>query len=85
MIYEDASARWRTDCHLAGGGGQGAVCSHDDDCQAGFLCIAGNPSSHCAAICNLTTPTGNACPGSPTCKRLGAGAVISTVEYGACL
>lgn len=74
--------RFFTFCTGAGLGGQGAVCTTAQDCQAGFGCFNVGAESNCLKWCNVESAT---CPGGTTCQIPNPAITIGTVAYGACI
>ena len=74
-----------TDCTAPiGTGGNGATCTGDGDCRAGFLCIApmaGSPTT-CHRWCAY--PSSTVCPAGQTCYQFTTPIVVNTIDYGVC-
>jgi hypothetical protein len=64
-----------TGCHSAGPGGQGARCTTDYDCKAGYACFAS--SGGCRRVCR--SGNNSDCTGSTSCR-----AITGWTSYGAC-
>ncbi len=86
QIYQESmgAMRFFTDCVApVGAGGQGASCSADTDCRAGFAC-AGSPSV-CQRWCDAPgMAAAGGCASSEACYGFSTPLVVGGTEYGVC-
>ena len=65
-----------------GSGGQGAICTDDTDCRAGFACIDTGFGTECVHWCNYDTGAG--CSGLTFCTPFPTPVIYNGFEYGVC-
>ncbi len=87
VYQEEAGAlRFFTDCAPPGTGGQGAACTSDAQCLAGYTCINDTMSTYCAKNCRyLPAPSPSDCLAGDVCNRLMGMPTIAGQEYGVCI
>jgi hypothetical protein len=74
-------SRHESICTPAGGGGQGAFCSEQDECQPGFTCLGF--ANECSRNCAIS-PASNNCPAGTACQAYSDHPTFGGVEYGFC-
>lgn len=82
-LYQEQDGQMRvfTLCTGAGGGGQLAACTANEDCQAGFACFTVDMATQeCLKYCKVNNPS---CPAGAACQDIGIS--YNGVAYGACL
>jgi hypothetical protein len=87
-LFQESAGAMRpfTDCTApVGTGAHGSVCTGDENCRAGFLCIpttASGPAT-CQHWCSYPSRTG--CAAGESCYELGPpAAIVNGIDYGAC-
>ena len=73
--------RGLTACTEAGGSGQGASCTNDTSCLAGYSCYNTGTAMQCLKNCRIGA---GGCPGGTSCGSLNPPFVLGGTEYGAC-
>jgi len=86
-LFQESTGAMRpfTDCTAPiGTGGNNAVCTGDQDCRAGYLCIdpAGGTATRCHRWCS--PPSSTVCPAGQTCYDFTDPIVVNGVDYGVC-
>jgi len=89
VYQEDTGAlRFFTDCSFPGAGTQGATCTSDAQCAAGFTCVNVSGSVYCAKNCRASpapTPSDCATEAGTVCGTFMTPPIIAGQEYGVCI
>jgi hypothetical protein len=85
-LYSESAGAGRSLTHCAGPAGtgtEGALCTTDAECIAGYTCADTGYGNECTQWCNYTTGTG--CALGYTCAPFSVAVVIGSTEYGVCI
>jgi len=83
-IYAQNSTTLGTYCDGLGSGSQGAFCTQNNECAAGYECLITDPITNtgdCEFLCNYLAAN-PICPGGYTCTDLFY--ALGSTEYGTC-